>query len=68
MYIIHAQAPYNTLVYSLTNNQFGNQALTLEYFDINQSSGFIYVKKSLTLTPVNQFVVCINKRIGLSKV
>ncbi|KAK3089813.1 hypothetical protein FSP39_006721 [Pinctada imbricata] len=51
-----ASAPYNTITYSLVNNQFGNNAATLEYFDINPTAGFIYVKKSLTLTPINTFV------------
>jgi hypothetical protein len=51
------QAPYNTLTYSLVDSLTTGSVLTREYFDINPSAGWIYVKKSLTLTPTNTFVV-----------
>lgn len=57
MFLIFFQAPYNTLTYTLIDSLNTGSILTKEYFDINPSAGWIYVKKSLTLTPTNNFVV-----------
>ncbi|KAJ8316548.1 hypothetical protein KUTeg_005899, partial [Tegillarca granosa] len=44
-------APYNTLVFNLIGQNTAG-----EFFEVNSGSGFIYVKKSLTLAPLNTYV------------
>ncbi|KAL5018733.1 hypothetical protein ScPMuIL_004455 [Solemya velum] len=54
---LDVDAPYNTLVFSLTGD---NDAA--DYFNVDSADGYIYARKSLATTSINQFVATISLR------